>query len=60
VRRHEALTLLPSAHAVALRLVASGAPRETVAIALGVEIQAVDPLVRVAERKLQEILESEP
>ena len=56
VDRIEALDLLPVTHAVAIRLVDSGATEETIATALGIPPEAVGPTVEVAQAKLARLL----
>lgn len=52
MEREEALRLLPLAHATALRLRDAGATDAVIATALGIEPEAVAPLLQVAETKL--------
>jgi hypothetical protein len=55
-RRAGALAELPTAYAVALRLRDEGEPPNRIARVLGVEPEAVGPLLEVASAKLEEIL----
>ena len=50
----DALTELPVAYAVALRLSDAGASTQMIAQAVGVEIEAVEPMLRLARAKLAE------
>jgi DNA-directed RNA polymerase specialized sigma24 family protein len=62
-RRVEALQRLPEPYALGLRLRDAGTPEETIADRLGVEPEAVGPLLALAEGKLATILgtsEAEP
>jgi hypothetical protein len=59
MEREEALRLLPSAHATALRLKEAGAADRLIASALAVELEAVAPLLQVAEAKLAELVAPE-
>lgn len=52
VERSEALRLLPFAHATAVRLREAGAPEALIADALGIDVQALGPLLHVADAKL--------
>jgi hypothetical protein len=54
--RAAALAELPAVHALALRLSDEGEPRERIARVLGMEPEAVGPLLEVAAAKLAEIL----
>jgi hypothetical protein len=54
--RRAALAELPHAHAVALRLRASGAEDGVIAVALGIAVEAVGPLIDLAEAKLRRLL----
>ena len=56
--RAEALAQLPVAYAVALRLSELGVSTDVIAHAVGVEPDAVDPLLRLAHAKLRELLEA--
>jgi hypothetical protein len=56
--RDEALRLIPTVYAVALRLRDAGLRGRELAHTLGLEDEAVGPLLRVAEEKLSEILRS--
>jgi DNA-directed RNA polymerase specialized sigma24 family protein len=53
----EALARLPRPYAVALRLRAGGAADALIAGRLGVEPEAVEPLLRIARAKLAAALE---
>lgn len=55
-RRTAALAELPTVHAQALRLSDEGEPPDRIAKFLGVEPEAVGPLLEVASAKLEEIL----
>jgi predicted transcriptional regulator len=55
-RRAGALAELPIVHALALRLRDEGVPPDRIAKLLGVEPEAVGPLLEVASAKLEEIL----
>jgi DNA-directed RNA polymerase specialized sigma24 family protein len=57
-QRAEALAQLPVAYAVALRLSELGVSTDVIAHAVGVEPDAVDPLLRLAHTKLRELLEA--
>jgi DNA-directed RNA polymerase specialized sigma24 family protein len=54
--RQTALLELATAHAVALRLHDAGAPDDSVAQALGIPVESVAGLLRVAEAKLTALL----
>ena len=54
--RRTALAELPDAHAVALRLRAAGAEDGVIAVALGIAVEAVGPLIDLAEAKLRRLL----
>jgi DNA-directed RNA polymerase specialized sigma24 family protein len=51
-----ALDELPEVHAAALRLHRAGASTARIAAELGIEVEAVAPLLRVAEAKLASLL----
>jgi DNA-directed RNA polymerase specialized sigma24 family protein len=51
-----ALDELPEVHATALRLHRAGTDTAGIAAALGIEVEAVAPLLRVAEAKLASLL----
>jgi DNA-directed RNA polymerase specialized sigma24 family protein len=53
----EALARLPRPYALALRLREGGAGDSLIATRLGVEREAVDPLLRIARAKLRAALE---
>jgi DNA-directed RNA polymerase specialized sigma24 family protein len=55
-RRAAAMAELPTVHATALRLHDAGQPPERIARLLGIEREAVEPLLEVASAKLEEIL----
>lgn len=55
-RRAGALADLPTVHALALRLRDEGEPPDRIAKLLGIEPEAVGPLLEVASAKLEEIL----
>ena len=52
-----ALDELPEVHAAALRLHRAGTDAAGIAAALGIEVEAVAPLLRVAEAKLASLLD---
>jgi hypothetical protein len=54
VDREAALDELPESYAVALRL--SDAGHDNTAIALGIELESVEPLLRLANAKLERLL----
>jgi hypothetical protein len=56
VDREEAMSLLPFPYATALRLVDEGVTEPVIARAVGVELTAVGPLLRVAHSKLDELM----
>jgi DNA-directed RNA polymerase specialized sigma24 family protein len=56
--REEALAELPVAYAVALRMSAAGVSTQLIAHAVGVEPEAVEPLLRLAHAKLAERLDA--
>ena len=51
-----ALNELPEVHAAAIRLHRAGVDAAGIATELGIEVQAVAPLLRVAEAKLASLL----
>jgi DNA-directed RNA polymerase specialized sigma24 family protein len=53
--RADALAQLPVAYAVALRLSDLGVSTDVIAQAVGVEPEAVGPLLRLAQAKLREL-----
>jgi hypothetical protein len=55
-RRAGALARLPTVHALALRLRDDGEPPDRIARLLGIEPEAVGPLLEVAGAKLKELL----
>ena len=55
-RRTAAVAELPTVYALALRLRDEGEPPDRIAKLLGVEPEAVAPLLEVASAKLEEIL----
>jgi DNA-directed RNA polymerase specialized sigma24 family protein len=55
-RRVEALQRLPEPYALGLRLRDAGTPEEVIADRLGVEPEALGPLLALAEAKLSAIL----
>lgn len=57
--RTAALDLLPEAYATALRLRDEGQDDGAIARALGVEAEAVGPMLRLADAKLRGLLQSE-
>lgn len=58
-RRTEALRGLPEAYSLGLRLRDAGTPAHEIADRLGVEVEALGPLLAVAEGKLEAILDRE-
>lgn len=56
----EALARLPRPYAVALRLRADGAGDALIAARVGVEPEAVGPLLRIARAKLRAMRDSDP
>jgi|HubBroStandDraft_1064217.scaffolds.fasta_scaffold22131_2 hypothetical protein len=56
MEREAAISELPTAHAVAIRLRDNGADDATVAAALGIDAEEVPPLVTIAEAKLEALL----
>jgi DNA-directed RNA polymerase specialized sigma24 family protein len=54
-----ALARLPEVYAAALRLRDAGADEVDIARELGIEPEAVEPLVRVADAKLEALMEQE-
>ncbi len=52
----EALDELPEVHAAAIRLHRTGMDAAGIAAELGIEVEAVAPLLRVAEAKLASLL----
>ena len=56
MEREQGLDLIPVAHSRALRLEEAGAPPSVIAEALGIDPEAVGPLLEIAERKLHDIL----
>jgi DNA-directed RNA polymerase specialized sigma24 family protein len=57
VDRAAALDELPESHAVALRLRDAGHDSTAIATALGIEIASVEPLLWLAEAKLERLLQ---
>jgi hypothetical protein len=55
-RRAEALLRLPEPYALGLRLRDAGTPVQEIADRLGIEPEALDPFLVVAEAKLEAIL----
>ena len=51
-----AIEQLPEAYAKAIELFEAGADQRTIATTVGVEVEAVSALLRVAERKLVALL----
>jgi hypothetical protein len=56
VNRDEALGLLPATYALALRLRDAGSSDVVIATRLGIEREAVGPLLRIARAKLGRLL----
>jgi DNA-directed RNA polymerase specialized sigma24 family protein len=54
--RASALNELPEAHAVALRLRDAGHDDQAIATALGIELESVEPLLRLARAKLSDLM----
>jgi DNA-directed RNA polymerase specialized sigma24 family protein len=57
VDRTAALDELPESYAVALRLRDAGHHDAAIAIALGIELESVEPLLRLANAKLELLLQ---
>lgn len=57
--RASALNELPEAHAVALRLHDAGHDDQAIATALGIELECVKPLLRLARAKLNDLMEQD-
>ena len=57
--RAAALDELPETDAVALRLHAAGHPNTAIAAALGIDIESVELLLRLANTKLELLLEQQ-
>jgi hypothetical protein len=55
MKHEQALRHLPLAHAVALRMHEAGADEALIAAALGIEPEAVGPLLEVARAKAERI-----
>jgi DNA-directed RNA polymerase specialized sigma24 family protein len=55
--RTAALDELPESYAVALRLHSAGHDNTAIATALGIELESVEPLLRLANAKLERLLE---
>jgi DNA-directed RNA polymerase specialized sigma24 family protein len=60
VNRAQAIAELPTAYAVALRLSDQGVDREAIARVVGIETEAVEPLLRLAHTKLAALLQGPP
>jgi DNA-directed RNA polymerase specialized sigma24 family protein len=58
--RAAALDELPESYAVALRLRDAGHDKNAIAAALGIELESVDPLLRLANAKLERLLRENP
>lgn len=56
--RAQALSRLPAAHSLALRLRDAGLPADLIAECLGIEPEALGPLLVVAEEKLAAAVQS--
>lgn len=56
-RRSEALSRLPSNYAIALRLRHEGMERDRMAAVLGIDVEAVGPLLALGEAKLSKLLD---
>jgi DNA-directed RNA polymerase specialized sigma24 family protein len=56
-QRAQAMNKLPVVHAVALRLSEKGLTSQQIAEQLGIDPVAVDPLLAVAEAKLEAIMD---
>ena len=54
VRAEDPLTVLPTAHAVLLRLERAGAGHDQMAVALGVPVESIPTLLQVAWAKWRE------
>ncbi len=59
MEREQALAELPTAYAVALRLSEQGVPTEVIARGVGVEPEALEPLLRLARVKLARLMEEQ-
>jgi DNA-directed RNA polymerase specialized sigma24 family protein len=57
VDRTAALDELPESYAVALRLSDAGHDSTVVATALGIELESVEPMLRLANAKLERLLQ---
>jgi DNA-directed RNA polymerase specialized sigma24 family protein len=60
VDRAAALDELPESYAVALRLRDAGHDDNAIAAALGIELESVEPLLRLANAKLELLLREDP
>jgi DNA-directed RNA polymerase specialized sigma24 family protein len=58
VEHDDALYELPAAYAVGLRLRARGVGHAEIAELLGIELEAVESLLEIAERKLESLTRS--
>lgn len=54
--REDALSEIPAHYGVALRMAEAGATTEQISSALGIESEAVGPLIKIAEAKLRRVL----
>jgi DNA-directed RNA polymerase specialized sigma24 family protein len=59
-RNDDALRQLPDTYATALRLREQGHSTTTIAEALGVDLNAIDSLLELADAKLARLLRAEP
>ena len=57
MNRTAAIDELPESYAVALRLRDAGHDNTAIATALGIELESVEPLLRLANTKLEQLLE---
>ena len=60
VEREQAIAELPTVYAMALRLSEQGVDREVIARDVGIEAEAVEPLLRLAHAKLAALLQEPP
>jgi DNA-directed RNA polymerase specialized sigma24 family protein len=59
MNRTAALDELPESYAVALRLRDAGHGNTAIATALGIELESVEPLLRLANAKLERLLQGD-
>lgn len=60
MNRTDAVKLLPETYARALTLRDKGCDNDTIAAALGIVPEAIGPLLRLADAKLQQLLHAPP